>query len=115
MIILSWIWYSWLLTDVIPLISKFGVYGNNIEALTAYTSTRGFNVLCGSDVKDATFEWRFANGSRIGASNPGFRGAHFINGKMWLYIPDYGLIPTHSYGDSSYNMYVYVYIVSIPC
>ena len=67
--------------DFIPFISKFGVYGNGIESVIASTYYRGFNVLCGSPIKDMTFVWKFANGSSIGISNPGFREAHFANGE----------------------------------
>ena len=68
------------ISDFDPLISKFGVYGNGIEVVTANTYTRGFNVLCGSNVQDMTFVWKFANGSRISSSNAGFRQGHFTNG-----------------------------------
>ena len=63
------------------LISVFGKWGDGVEVRRESTYNRGFNVLCGSLVPDATYEWRFANGSRIGISNRGFRAAHFANGE----------------------------------
>lgn len=57
------------------------MYGNGFEIFTAYGYARGFNVLCGSNVKDMTFAWKYANGSHIGSGNPGFRQGHFANGK----------------------------------
>lgn len=58
------------------------MYGNGIEVVTVYTYTRGFNVLCGSNVQDMTFAWKYANGSHIGINNPGFRQGHFTNGEF---------------------------------
>ena len=55
-----------------------------MEVITRYTYYRGFNVLCGSNVQDMTFVWKFANGSRIGISNPGFREGWFANGECML-------------------------------
>lgn len=49
-------------------------------------------------VKDATFYWRFANGSRIGITNPGFRGANFVNGECLQVQSD-----THEYYYLSYT------------
>ena len=49
--------------------------------MTYYTYRSGFDVLCGSYVKNAALFWQFANGSRIGISNPGFRAGHFENGE----------------------------------
>ena len=49
-----------------------------------FTYDFGYNVLCGSNVEGAAYEWRFANGSRIGITNRGFRAAHFHNGKNWF-------------------------------
>ena len=63
------------------LITKFGVYGDGEEYRRASSYTRGFNVLCGSNIPNTTFEWRFANGNDVGISNPSFRAAHFNNGK----------------------------------
>ena len=68
-------------SDFDPIISKFGVYGNGIEVVTASTYQFGFNVLCGSSVQDMTFAWKFANGSHIGSGNRGFRQGQFPNGK----------------------------------
>jgi deleted-in-malignant-brain-tumors protein 1 len=73
-------------SDFAPLISKFGVYGNGIEVVTASIYQLGFNVLCGSNVKDMTFVWKLANGSHIGISNPGFRQGRFANGTAVLQI-----------------------------
>ena len=63
------------------LFQKFGRWGEGKEILIAYTYNSGFNVLCGGNVEGAAYEWRFANGSRIGITNPGFRAAVFHNGE----------------------------------
>ena len=49
--------------------------------MTYYTYQRGFDVLCGSHVNDTAIFWQFANGSRIGINNPGFRAGRYANGK----------------------------------
>ena len=51
----------------------------DVRRVSIYNS--GFNVLCGGNVEGAAYEWRFANGSRIGITNRGFRAAQFHNGE----------------------------------
>ena len=58
------------------------MYGNGIEVVIASIYTRGFNVLCGSNVQDMTFAWKYANGSHIGNNNPGFRQGQYANGEF---------------------------------
>ena len=72
--------FSFHSVDFVPIIGQFGIYGNDLERVTKYTYNRGFNVLCGSSVQDTTLFWQFANGSRIGINNPGFREGQFENG-----------------------------------
>ena len=74
---------SFSLTGFVPLITKFGMYGDGEEYKRVSTYRTGFNVLCGSNNPNTTFEWMFGNGSHIGVSNPGFRAAHFNNGKWF--------------------------------
>ena len=69
----------------VQLFQVFGRWGDGIEVLRAYTYNTGYNVLCGSNTPNAAYEWRFANGSRIGISNSGFRAAHFSNGENFVY------------------------------
>ena len=59
----------------------FGVNGNGLEVVSYSIYMLGFNVLCGSHVQDTVVVWQFANGSRIGVSNPGFRAGHYKNGE----------------------------------
>ena len=68
--------------DFIPLIAVFGVNGNGLEVVSYSIYMLGFNVLCGSHVQDTVVFWQFANGSRIGVSNPGFRAGHYKNGEF---------------------------------
>ena len=68
------------------IISKFGRYGDGLEVVIGRTYSRGFNVLCGSNSPNISFVWKFANGSQIGISNPGFRQGRFENGKWMLVV-----------------------------
>ncbi|CAI8040608.1 Soluble scavenger receptor cysteine-rich domain-containing protein SSC5D [Geodia barretti] len=77
----------------VQLFQVFGRWGDGIEVLRAYAYNTGYNVLCGSNTPNAAYEWRFANGSRIGISNSGFRAAHFVNGTAVLQIGTASVYP----------------------
>ena len=70
----------------VQLFQVFGKWGDGIEVRRVNSYDYGFNVICGSSVPNTAYEWRFANGSRIGISNRDFRATNFFNGESFCKI-----------------------------
>lgn len=71
------------LTDIIPLITEFGIYGDGFEHVIKRKYERGFNVLCGSSVPNTTVYWQRRKNNK---SDQDLIVGHFQNGIQYNYV-----------------------------
>ena len=69
------------------MIVRFGINGNGLDKETRFTFERDIHIHCSASILDnATVDWFFSNGTKVGSSDRNIREGHFANGTTVLQI-----------------------------